>query len=223
MWLIGWRVLQAIGGSMLMANSAAILTDAFPADQRGFALGINQVAALAGQFIGLVAGGLLAAIDWRAVFWVNVPVGVFGTLWAYLQAARQRASGTAGASTGGATSPSPSAWARSWSAITYGIQPYRGHAMGWTNPAVIGLLGGGVLLLVVFVVIERSVAEPMFQLSLFKIRAFAAGNIAGLARGHRPRRPAVHADHLAAGHLAAAARLQLSATRRCGRASSCSR
>src|SRR5271170_3572874 len=83
MWLIGWRVLQAIGGSMLMANAAAILTDAFPADQRGFALGTNQMAALAGQFIGLVAGGLLAAWDWRAVFWVNVPVGIYGTVWAY--------------------------------------------------------------------------------------------------------------------------------------------
>src|SRR6202046_4195474 len=83
LWLIGWRVLQAIGGSMLMANSAAILTDAFPADRRGFALGINQVAAIAGQFIGLVAGGVLVTFDWRAVFWVNVPVGVFGTVWAY--------------------------------------------------------------------------------------------------------------------------------------------
>ena len=82
-WLIGWRLLQAVGGSMLTANSAAILTDAFPPDRRGFALGFNQVAALAGQFIGLVAGGLLAAWDWRAVFWVNVPVGVFGTIWAY--------------------------------------------------------------------------------------------------------------------------------------------
>src|SRR4051794_17163705 len=80
MWLIGWRLLQAAGGSMLMANSAAILTDAFPSDQRGFALGTNQIAGLAGQFVGLVAGGLLAAVDWRAVFWVNVPVGVFGTL-----------------------------------------------------------------------------------------------------------------------------------------------
>src|SRR6202046_4482592 len=83
LWLIGWRVLQAVGGSMLTANSAAILTDAFPSDQRGFALGINQVAGLSGQFVGLVAGGLLAALDWRAVFWVNVPVGVFGTVWAY--------------------------------------------------------------------------------------------------------------------------------------------
>src|SRR6201999_1553394 len=83
LWLIGWRLLQAVGGSMLMANSAAILTDAFPAEQRGFALGTNQVAGISGQFIGLVAGGVLAAIDWRAVFWVNVPVGIFGTLWAY--------------------------------------------------------------------------------------------------------------------------------------------
>src|SRR5580692_3579352 len=83
LWLIGWRVLQAVGGSMLLANSAAILTDAFPSDKRGFALGINQVAGLSGMFIGLVAGGLLAALDWRAVFWINVPVGIFGTLWAY--------------------------------------------------------------------------------------------------------------------------------------------
>ena len=90
LWLIGWRFLQAIGGSMLMANSAAILTDAFPPERRGFALGTNQIAALAGMFIGLVAGGLLAAWDWRAVFWINLPVGVFGTLWAYLRAARQR-------------------------------------------------------------------------------------------------------------------------------------
>src|SRR5580692_5099887 len=83
LWLIGWRVLQALGGSMLVANSAAILTDAFPPEQRGFALGVNQVAALSGMFIGLVAGGLLATLDWRAIFWINVPVGVFGTLWAY--------------------------------------------------------------------------------------------------------------------------------------------
>ena len=178
-WLIGWRVLQALGGSMLTANSAAILTDAFPADQRGLALGINQVAAIAGQFIGLVAGGLLAAIDWRAVFWVNVPVGVFGTVWAYRKLRDT-----------GERHPGRIDW---WGNITFavglsailigvtnGIQPYGGHAMGWTNPAVIGLLVGGVVLLVAFVVIERRVAEPMFQLGLFRIRAFAAGSAAGL-------------------------------------------
>jgi MFS family permease len=180
LWLIGWRVLQAIGGSMLMANSAAILTDAFPPEQRGFALGINQVSALAGQFIGLVAGGLLAVIDWRAIFWVNVPVGVFGTLWAYR---KLRDSGE--------RHPGRIDW---WGNVTFavglgallvgitnGIQPYRDHTMGWSNPAVYGLLVGGTALLVAFVVIESRVAEPLFELALFRIRAFAAGNIAGLA------------------------------------------
>ena len=179
MWLIGWRVLQAVGGSMLMANSAAILTDAFPADRRGFALGTNQVAGLAGQFVGLVAGGLLAAVDWRAVFWINVPVGVFGTLWAYR---RLRDNGE--------RHPGRIDW---WGnvtfavglsavliAITVGIQPYHGHSMGWTSPAVLGLLLGGVALLALFAVIETRIAEPMFQLSLFRIRAFTAGSIAGL-------------------------------------------
>jgi len=180
LWLIGWRVPQAIGGSMLTANSAAILTDAFPADQRGFALGTNQVAAIAGQFIGLVAGGVLAALDWRAVFWVNVPVGVFGTVWAYRKLRDN-----------GERHPGRIDW---WGNITFalglgailvgitnGIQPYGDHTMGWTNPEVAGLLAAGVLLLVAFVVIERKVADPMFQLGLFRIRAFTAGNIAGLA------------------------------------------
>ena len=180
LWLIGWRVLQAIGGSMLTANSAAILTDAFPADRRGFALGINQVAAIAGQFIGLVAGGVLAALDWRAVFWVNVPVGVYGTIWAY-RSLRET----------GERHPARIDW---WGNITFalglgavlvaltnGIQPYQHHSMGWTNPAVLALLGAGVALLVAFGIIESHVAEPMFQLSLFKIRAFTAGNVAGLA------------------------------------------
>src|SRR6204780_3714264 len=179
LWLIGWRVLQAIGGSMLMANSAAILTDAFPANERGFALGTNQVAGLAGQFIGLVAGGLLAAWDWRAVFWVNVPVGVYGTLWAYR---RLRDSGerhraridwwgnvTFALGLGGVLI-----------GITDGIQPYARDSMGWANPVVIGLLVGGVALLVAFAVIETRIADPMFQLALFKIRAFTAGSIAGL-------------------------------------------
>ena len=180
LWLIAWRFVQAIGGSMLMANSAAILTDAFPENQRGFALGINQVAGLSGQFIGLVAGGLLAAWDWRAVFWVNVPVGIFGTLWAYW---RLREVGTR---TGGRID-----W---WGnvtfavglgsiliAVTIGIQPYHGEAMGWTSPEVLALLFGGLALLIAFVVIESRVVDPLFRLSLFRIRAFAAGNVASFA------------------------------------------
>ena len=178
LWLIGWRFGQAFGGSMLSANSAAILTDAFPREQRGFALGVNQAAVFAGQFIGLTAGGLLAAWDWRAVFWVNVPVGVAGTLWAYF---RLREAGV--------RSPARIDWwgnatfAIGLSAIlvaaTYGIQPYGGHAMGWSNPAVIAGFAGGAALLAVFVAIERRAAEPLFQLRLFRIRAFTAGCLTG--------------------------------------------
>ncbi len=178
-WLIGWRIVQAVGGSMLTANSAAILTDAFPARQRGMALGINQITGLAGQFLGLLAGGLLAAIDWRAVFWVSVPIGIAGTIWSYRSlreiGTRRRAridwvgnlTFTAGAGL-------------VLAAITYGIQPYGGHPTGWTNPLVVGGLAIGVALLVAFCFVQSHVAEPMFHLGLFRIRAFAAGNLAAL-------------------------------------------
>jgi MFS family permease len=187
MWLILWRFPQALGGSMLQANSAAILTDAFPAEQRGFALGTNQVAGLAGMFIGLVAGGLLAVVDWRLIFWVNVPVGIYGTVWAYLKLRETRPrSGRARIDWWGNVT-----FAVGLSAIlvasTYGIQPYGGHVMGWTNPWVLAGLIGGTLGLIAFVLIERRVAAPMVNLALFRIRAFSAGNLAGftmaLARG----------------------------------------
>lgn len=175
MWLIGWRLLQAFGGSMLTANSGAILTDAFPRERRGFALGINQVAGLAGMFIGLTAGGVLAAWDWRSVFWVNVPVGIVGTLWAYFML---RDNGVRHAARidwwGNAT------FAAGLSAvliaITFGLQPYGTHTMGWSNPWVIGGIVVGVALLAAFVGIERRVQDPMFELRLFSIRAFAFGN-----------------------------------------------
>jgi MFS family permease len=180
MWLIGWRVLQALGGSMLVANSAAILTDAFPSNQRGLALGINQIAGLAGQFIGLVAGGLLAALDWRAVFWVNVPVGIFGTIWAYRKL-RETGDRAGGRIDWWGNTTFALGLGAILVAITSGIHPYGGAAMGWTNPAIIGLLIGGVALLAAFVAIESKVVEPMFQLGLFRIRAYAAGNAASLA------------------------------------------
>src|ERR1700761_738989 len=160
-WLIGWRLLQATRGPMLQATSPAILTDAFPQEQRGFALGTNQVAGLAGMFIGLVAGGVLATIDWRLIFWVNVPVGIYGTVWAYWKLRDT-----------GERHKAQIDWLGNITfavglsavliAITYGIQPYGGHTMGWTNPLVRAGLIGGVLLLGLFVAIERRAAEPMF-------------------------------------------------------------
>jgi MFS family permease len=179
-WLIGWRLLQAVGGSMLTANSAAILTDAFPPDRRGFALGFNQVAALAGQFIGLVAGGLLAAWDWRAVFWVNVPVGVFGTIWAYRRL-RDNGERHRGRIDWWGNITFAVGLSAVLVAITSGIQPHGGHPTGWQSPLVLATLVIGLVLLIAFVVIESRVAEPMIRLSLFKIRAFSAGNFATLA------------------------------------------
>jgi MFS family permease len=179
-WLIGWRLLQAVGGSMLLANSPAILTDAFPAQQRGFALGTNQVAGLSGMFIGLVAGGVLASIDWRAIFWVNVPVGIYGTAWAYWKLREVGERHLAKIDWWGNIT-----FAAGLSAvlvgITYGIQPYGHHAMGWTSPMVLALTIGGVLLLAAFIVIERRVKSPMMALDLFRIRAFSAGNVANFA------------------------------------------
>jgi len=178
-WLIGMRILQGVGGAMLMANSSAILTDAFPSNERGLALGLNQVAAIAGSFIGLVLGGVLGPINWRFVFLVSVPFGVIGAVWSYLKLQER-----------GVRRPAKLDW---WGnvtfaagliavlvGITYGIQPYGGHTMGWTSPLVMGLIGGGLVVLAIFCVIETRVADPMFRLALFKIRPFTAGNLASL-------------------------------------------
>jgi EmrB/QacA subfamily drug resistance transporter len=179
LWLIAMRIVQGIGGAFLFANSAAILTDAFPVRQRGLALGINGVAGIAGQFIGLVLGGFLADIDWRYVFLVSVPIGVVGTVWAYLRleeltpAERQRIDWWGNLSFGlGLTALLVG--------ITYGIQPYGGQAMGWTNPFVLAMIAGGLALLALFLWVESRVEQPLFDLRLFRIRAFAAGNLAGL-------------------------------------------
>jgi MFS family permease len=179
MWLIVWRIIQGVGGALLMANSTAILTDAFKPSERGRAMGISMVAGIAGSFIGLIAGGLLADVDWRLVFWVNVPFGIFGTVWAY---AKLRELGT--------KTRTPIDW---WGnltfaaglvlilvGITYGLQPSGGHTMGWTSTPVMAELIGGALLLVVFAIIELRVPAPMFHLDLFRIRAFSAGNAASL-------------------------------------------
>jgi MFS family permease len=179
LWLIFMRVGQGIGGACLFANSAPILTDAFPEDERGLALGINGVAAIAGSFIGLILGGLLAPVEWHLVFLVSVPFGIFGTVWARLKLREQ---GERHATTidwwGNATFAI--GLVAVLVAITYGIEPYGSHTMGWTSPKVLTGLIGGVILLAAFVVIELHVQRPMFNLALFRIRAFSAGNVATL-------------------------------------------
>jgi MFS family permease len=180
LWLIIWRCVQGVGGAFLFANSTAILTDAFPTNQRGTALGLNSIAVIAGSFIGLILGGVLGPENWHLVFLISAPIGVFGTVWAYFMLRDN-----------GVRKHAKMDW---WGnilfgvgliailvAITYGLQPYGSSAMGWTNPSVLAGLIGGAILLVIFVVVEQRVAEPLFRISLFKIRAFAWGNIASLA------------------------------------------
>jgi len=178
--LIALRIVQGVGGAMLMANAMAILTDAFPVGQRGMALGINQVAALAGSFMGLLIGGLLADTNWRAVFLVSVPFGIFGTIWGYLKLRETGQRGTRGRIDWAGNLTFGVGLIAVLVGITYGIQPYGGHTMGWTSPLVLALLGGGAALLALFLVVERRSADPLFHLDLFRIRAFSAGNLAGL-------------------------------------------
>jgi MFS family permease len=182
------RVVQGIGGAMVMANSTAIITDAFPPDRRGFALGVNQVSALAGSFFGLVIGGVLSEWHWRAVFWVSVPVGVWGTWMGYRtlrDKPRDRSRRVVIDWWGNLTFGI--GLIAVLVAITYGLQPYGGHTMGWTSPKVLTGLIGGIVLLVIFGVIETRVADPMINLRLFRVRAFAAGQavnlLAAMSRG----------------------------------------
>jgi len=179
LWLILMRVGQGVGGALLFANSSAILTDAFPQDQRGLALGVNSIAAIAGSFLGLVLGGVLAPIAWRLVFVVSVPVGVFATFWAY-RSLRELGERRAARIDWWGNATFAIGLVGVMIGITYGIQPYGGHTMGWTSPFVLTMLLGGVAMLAVFCLIELRVEEPMFHLELFRIRAFAAGNLASL-------------------------------------------
>lgn len=178
-WLIAWRVVQGVGGAMLMASSSAILTDAFPAKQRGMALGVNMVAAVAGSFLGLLIGGVLSEWHWQAVFWVGVPIGIVGTIWSY-RSLREL----------GSRNPGRLDWAGVVTfglgltvllvGITYGIQPYGDSTTGWTSPWVLGSIGIGLLMLVVFCFVELRVESPMVDIRLFRSTAFGMGNLAGL-------------------------------------------
>ena len=179
LYLIGGRVCQGVGSALLMANSSAILTDAFPINQRGLALGINMMAATSGSFIGLILGGVLGPLDWRLVFLASVPVGILGTVWAYMMLEDRSE-----------LHPARIDW---WGnvifavglvallvGITYGIDPYGHHEMGWTTPAVLAGVIGGLVMLGIFCIIETRVKDPMFRVPLFRIRAFSMGNMASL-------------------------------------------
>ena len=178
--LIFFRIIQGIGGAFLLSNSAAILTDAFPANERGRALGINSTAAIAGSIIGLVLGGILAIFNWRFIFLVSVPVGVLGTVWSYAKlkeiASRRK-------------NQKLDVWGNVTFAlgvtlalvgVTYALVPYGSSGMGWGNPWVLISLLGGAALLVAFPFVERRAADPMFRLGLFKSRMFVTANIASL-------------------------------------------
>jgi MFS family permease len=185
-YLIVFRIVQGIGGACLMANAAAIITDAFPKNQRGMALGINNIVGVSGMFVGLVLGGLLAPVSWRLVFLISVPVGLFGTIWGYLKLREL-----------GRPKRAKIDWAGNVTfaaglicvmvAITYGIRPYGGHSTGWGSARVIALLAAGIGLLVCFLAVERRVPAPMFRLELFRIRAFSFGTLStflsAVARG----------------------------------------
>lgn len=178
-WLIGWRVIQGVGGAMLMASSSAILTDAFPANQRGMALGTNMVAAVAGSFLGLLIGGFLSEWHWKAVFWVGVPIGILGTIWSY-RSLKELGVRTAGRLDWAGTLTFGLGLTVLLIGITYGIQPYGGSTTGWTSPWVLGSIAVGLLLLVAFCLVELKVSSPMVDIRLFKSAAFGMGNLAGL-------------------------------------------
>ncbi|WP_423213128.1 MFS transporter [Mycobacterium syngnathidarum] len=178
-WLIGWRVVQGVGGAMLMASSSAILTDAFPANQRGMALGTNMVAAVAGSFLGLLIGGFLSEWHWKAIFWVGVPIGVVGTIWSY-RSLKELGVRTAGRLDWAGTLTFGLGLTVLLIGITYGIQPYGDSTTGWTSPWVLGSIALGLLLLVAFCIVELNVPSPMVDIRLFKSAAFGMGNLAGL-------------------------------------------
>jgi EmrB/QacA subfamily drug resistance transporter len=175
--LVTFRIMQAIGSAFLFANSGALITDAFPLSQRGRALGMNQAAVVSGSIIGLVLGGILTTeLGWRSIFWVNVPIGIFGTLWGHsklrelstiLKHQKLDILGNI-------------AFAGGLSTLLLGLT--LGALESWSSTDFV-LMGSGTIMLILFVYIESKVAEPMFDLSLFKLSVFAGGNLSGLVSG----------------------------------------
>ena len=178
-WLVVMRLFQGVGAAFLIANSTAIFTDAFPEHERGMAVGINQIAAIAGSFIGLILGGLLGPIEWRLIFIISVPIGIFGTIWAYMNLKEIPTKIDSHVDWSGNLTFAVGLVAL-MVGITYGIQPYGGHVMGWSSPFVLCCLLVGVVALVFFARIESRSPDPMFKLSLFRIREFTSGSVSTL-------------------------------------------
>ncbi|MCL1840418.1 MAG: MFS transporter [Propionibacteriaceae bacterium] len=185
--LIIFRLLQGVGAGFLFANSMAIITDAFRATERGMALGLNQVASIGGTLLGLILGGILSAIDYRLVFLVSVPIGLFGTVWAYVKLKEQSKPDRGQRIDWLGNATFAIGLTILLLGLTTAIQPYGGSTMGWSNPLVLTGIFGGIVLLIAFAIIELRVDQPMFHLRLFRIRAFACGNISlflsSIARG----------------------------------------
>jgi EmrB/QacA subfamily drug resistance transporter len=175
--LILWRIVQGVGGSFLFANAAAIVTDAFPREQLGLAMGTNTMVAAVGLVIGPVLGGALVAISWHWVFWFNVPFALAGSAWAWLilHEITGRSEDTSFDALGTIT------FLIGLTGLVYGIS--KGGISGWSAPAVVASLIAAAIFLPGFVLIESRVRSPMLDLSIFKNRLFSAASAAAFMNG----------------------------------------
>jgi EmrB/QacA subfamily drug resistance transporter len=175
--LILWRIVQGVGGAFLFANSAALVTDAFPREQLGLAMGTNTMVAAIGLVIGPVLGGALVAISWHWVFWFNVPLGLAGALWGGLvlhELARRDAH--RGFDLVGTTT-----FVTGLTGLVLAVS--KGGISGWDDPVVIGGLVAAAVLLPLFVLIEHRGRAPMLDLNIFRNRLFAAATAAAFING----------------------------------------
>lgn len=179
--IIIFRIIQAVGSAFTMANGSAIIADSFHHSERGKALGINMVMWMAGQFIGLLLGGILAVFNWRYVFLVSVPFGIIGTIWSVLKLKEISIISGEGKIDYLGNITFVAAIISILLGISYGLMPYGNDSMGWSNPWVIFAMVFGIVLLPIFLYIETKVEVPMFNLNLFKIKMFSFANLAGLS------------------------------------------
>jgi len=175
--LILWRILQGIGSAFLFANAAALVTDAFPKEELGLAMGANTMVAAIGLVLGPVLGGALVAISWHWVFWFNVPLALAGAAWGglILRELAQRDPARSYDVLGTVT------FVVGLTGLVLGVS--RGGLSGWTDPLALASLAAAAVLLPTWVVIERRSVAPMLDLGLFSNRLFAAASAASFING----------------------------------------